>query len=217
LNHDGHRYKEYGQFLKRAAIINSYAEEYGATGFRAGPAYRKQLWYEALKISYDMSIPNVAHLDAQRGGCCTVMPYFLGDILELPVTTTEDYTLYNILRDYSIDLWKRQIEIIMAKHGLMSFLVHPDYIIEPQQRNIYEALLGYLSCLQEEKGAWITTPGEVNRWWRQRSEMELVHRADGWHIEGPGAERACLAYAYLDGDRLVYEIERVLARNQGAP
>ena len=69
------------------------------------------MWYDDLKFSYDMSVPNVAHLDPQRGGCCTVMPYFLGDILEIPVTTVQDYTLFSILDDYSIDLWKRQIEI----------------------------------------------------------------------------------------------------------
>jgi hypothetical protein len=28
-----------------------------------------------LCFAYDMSIPNVAHLDPQRGGCCTIMPF----------------------------------------------------------------------------------------------------------------------------------------------
>src|SRR5205085_12314007 len=146
-NHDGHLYRNRKQFFERATKINSYAIAYGAEGFRAASLYRKQLWYEALKFSYDMSIPNVAHLDPQRGGCCTVMPYFIGNILELPVTTTQDYTLFNILNDCSIELWKQQMEIIMEKHGLISFIVHPDYIIKPQQRRIYEALLACLCCL----------------------------------------------------------------------
>jgi len=214
LNHDGHTYRNREEFLERAAKINSYGAAFGAEGFRAGSLYRKQLWYDALKFSYDMSVPNVGHLDPQRGGCCTVMPYFLGNILELPVTTTQDYTLFHILNDYSIELWKKQMEIIMGKHGLISFIVHPDYIVKPQQRSIYEALLGYLSCLEEEKSAWITTPGEVNRWWRQRAKMKLENRAGSWQIEGPGAERARLAYAILDGDRLAYEIDGVPAWNE---
>jgi len=45
----------------------------------------------------NMSVPNVGHLDAQLGGCCTVMPFYIGDILELPLTTTQDYSLFNIL------------------------------------------------------------------------------------------------------------------------
>ena len=195
LNHDGHLYRNREQFLERAARINSYGKQYGAEGFRAGVLYRKQVWYEALKFSYDMSVPNVAHLDPQRGGCCTVMPYFLGDILEIPVTTIQDYTLFNILNDYSINLWKQQIDIIMAGHGIMSFIVHPDYIMKPRELAVYKALLEHLAHLRRERAVWLTTPGEVNRWWRQRAEMTLVENAQGWQIEGPGKERARIAYA----------------------
>jgi hypothetical protein len=206
LNHDGHLYKDRDQFVERAAKINSYAREYGAEGFRAAVLYRKQLWYEALSFSYDMSIPDVAHLDPQRGGCCTVMPYFIGKILELPVTTIQDYTLFYILDDYSIDLWKRQIELIMKKHGLISFIVHADYICKSRERRIYEALLGHLAHLKEENGVWITTPVEVNRWWRQRAEMRLVENGENWQIEGPGKERACVAYASKKGNQLVFTL-----------
>ena len=131
LNHDGHLYRDRNQFLQRAAKINFYGKQYGANGFRAGVLYRKQVWYDALQFAYDMSVPNVARLDPQRGGCCTVMPYFLGNILELPVTTIQDYTLFNILNDYSINIWKSQIDLIMEKYGFMSFIVHPDYIMKP--------------------------------------------------------------------------------------
>jgi len=204
LNHDGHLYKNREQFLERVARINSYAKEFGAEGFRAGTLYRKQLWYDALKVSYDMSIPNVAHLDPQRGGCCTVMPYFLGEILELPVTATQDYTLFQILNDYSIDLWKRQIALIMENHGLISLIVHPDYMVNARERSVYEALLQHLVRLREEKGVWITTPGELNRWWRERSQMVLVENSGGWHIEGPGKERARIAWASEKEGRLVF-------------
>lgn len=207
LNHDGHLYKNREQFLERAARINSYGKEYRAEGFRAGVLYRKQMWYDALKFSYDMSVPNVAHLDPQRGGCCTVMPYFLGDILELPVTTVQDYALFHILNDYSIDLWKRQTEILMRKHGLMSFIVHPDYVLKPRECGVYKALLNHLAVLRRDKAVWITTPGEVNRWWRQRAEMRLVENGHGWQIEGLGKERARIAYASEERGRLVLTLE----------
>jgi hypothetical protein len=207
LNHDGHLYRTRKQFLERAAKINAYGKEYGADGFRAGVLYRKQMWYDALDFAYDMSVPNVAHLDPQRGGCCTVMPYFIGNILELPVTTTQDYTLFNIFNDYSIDLWKRQIDLIMEKHGLMSFVVHPDYIIKARERNVYEQLLNQLRELKKEKGVWQATPGEVNRWWRQRDQMTLRENEGGWHIEGEGSERACVAYASEQDGRLSFSLE----------
>jgi len=33
-------------------------------------------WYGDFDFSFDMSFGNVVPLDPQRGGCCTVMPYF---------------------------------------------------------------------------------------------------------------------------------------------
>ena len=208
LNHDGHLYKTRKQFLERAAKINAYGREYDAKGFRAGVLYRKQLWYDALDFEYDMSVPNVAHLDPQRGGCCTVMPYFLGNLLELPVTTTQDYSLFNILKDYSISLWERQIEIIMEKHGLMSFVVHPDYIMGSRESSTYKALLNRLVRLREEKHVWIARPDDVNHWWRQRAEMTLVGRGNGWEIEGKGRERARIAYAREEQGQLVVNCQK---------
>src|SRR6185436_14464232 len=114
-----------------------------AQGFRSAVLYRNVDWYDALEFSYDMSVPNVAHLDPQRGGCCTVFPYFVAKILELPVTTTQDYSLFHIINDYSIDLWKQQIALIRKNHGLISVIIHPDYIIETRARRVYTDLLGY--------------------------------------------------------------------------
>jgi hypothetical protein len=204
LNHDGHLFRDREQFLQRAKKINAYKVRFGASGFRTGVLYRKQLWFDALDFSYDMSVPNVAHLDPQRGGCCTVMPYFVGEILELPLTTTQDYTLFHILNRESIDLWKSQIDLIMEKHGLISFNIHPDYLDGASKRIVFEALLKHLSDLRSEKGIWITTPGEINRWWRQRSEMKLVKDGVDWRVEGPGSERACVAYIGRDHGGIRY-------------
>ena len=74
--------------------------------------YRKQDWYDVFKFSYDMSVPNVAHLEPKRGGCCTVMPFFIGNILELPLTLAQDYSLFHILEDYSLGVWKQQLALI---------------------------------------------------------------------------------------------------------
>jgi hypothetical protein len=102
LNHDGRLFDDRNEFLRRADLINRYGRHYGADGFRAAVLYRNPDWFDALKFSFDMSIPNTGQMDPQRGGCCTVMPYFIGEILELPVTTTQDYTLFHLLRENSI-------------------------------------------------------------------------------------------------------------------
>ena len=69
-----------------------------------------------------------------------------------------------------------------------------------------EDLLAYLVRLKEEKGVWTTTPSAVNRWWRQRAEMRLVEQGREWRIEGPGSERARVAYASEQNGRLIFRI-----------
>jgi len=207
LNHDGALFQKKEEFLRRVEQINRYVKGFGAQGFRAGAMYRNQDWYDAFKFSFDMSVPNVAHLEPQRGGCCTLMPYFIGQILELPLTTTQDYSLFHILGDYSIELWKQQIDLIIKKNGLISFIVHPDYVIEEKARNVYLDLLGHLARTRADKKVWMALPGEVDRWWRNRSQMQLVRAGNGWRIEGPDKERARVAYANREGDSVVYTVD----------
>ncbi len=204
LKHDGRLYAEHGEFLRRAERINYYVREFQAEGFRSGILYRNADWYDAFAFSYDMSIPNVAHLDPQRGGCCTVMPYFIGNIVELPVTCTQDYSLFQILGDYSIDLWKKQIALIRQNHGLISIIVHPDYVIESRARDSYKSLLSHLSGLRADGSLWTALPREVASWWRRRNNLKLVEENGEWRVEGPGSERARVAYASLAGDALSY-------------
>jgi hypothetical protein len=204
LKHDGRLFAEYNEFLRRAKRINEYRREFGASGFRAGALYRNADWYDAFDFQYDMSIPNVAHLDPQRGGCCTVIPYFIGKMVEIPVTCTQDYTLIHILRDYSLDLWKKQVDLIRERHGLISVLVHPDYVIEPRAQEMCRSLLAYLAEQRDTHYIWSPLPREVAEWWQQRNQMELVCDDGQWRVEGPGAERATVAYAYATGDDVTY-------------
>jgi hypothetical protein len=209
LNHDGQLFASKAEFLLRARRINAYAREFGCEGFRSAVMYREQGWFGAFEFSYDMSVPNAAHLEPQRGGCCTVMPYFVGDILELPLTTAQDYTLFHILNDYSTTLWEKQIRLIRQQHGLVSVITHPDYLVGPREREVYVNLLRHLTDLREREGLWIALPGEVNRWWRNRNQMTLVAAGDGWRIEGPDSHRARVAYATLENNRLVYTFDPV--------
>jgi hypothetical protein len=208
LNHDGNLFQHREEFLRRVARINAYGKRFQAAGYRSGVLYRNLDWYDAFDYSYDMSVPNVGHLDAQPGGCCTTMPYFIGNILEIPVVATQDYTLFHILRDYSIDLWNRQIQLTLAHNGLISFIVHPDYLLEKRGRNVYVTLLARLAQLRHRSKTWFALPRELNDWWRSRSEMRLVKERNSWRIDGPNRHRARIAYASLEGNRVVYTLEK---------
>jgi hypothetical protein len=205
LNHDGRLFHDRELFLRRVERINRYGVELGASGLRSAALYRNLDWFNSLNFSYDMSVPSVGHLEAQRGGCCSVTPFFIGNILELPVTVAQDYSLFHILNQYSTTLWKRQVDRIVGRNGLASFIVHPDYLAERPAWDTYASLLAYVADPRSQGKVWIPLPGEVNRWWRARSQMQLVRRGIDCAIEGPDSDQAQVAYAVLDGDRLAYE------------
>jgi hypothetical protein len=209
INHDGYLFHSKSEFERRARQINHYARKFGARGFRAGSMYRNVEWFKLFEFAYDMSVPNVAHLEPQRGGCCTVMPYFVGDILELPLTTVQDYSVFNILEQYSIELWKKQIELIRNRNGLISFLSHPDYLIDLKARGVYESLLAHIRDLCDRHNVWHALPGDLDSWWRARNSMNLVRVNNEWQVQGPESHRARIAYATLEGERIVYSVENV--------
>lgn len=206
LNHDGRLFDQRDEFVRRVSLINRYGRDYRAKGFRSAVLYRRPEWYGDLGFSYDMSIPNISHLDPQRGGCCTVMPYFIGEVLELPLTTVQDYTLFHVLKEYSIGLWKTQVERIFSKNGLISFIVHPDYINEPKAMAAYRDLLSMLAELRERKNLWFALPGDIDLWWRARSRMSIVRHGETWKIIGDEADRAVLAFAELRDGKLFYDL-----------
>jgi hypothetical protein len=206
LSHDGRLFRERERFLRHAATINARGREFGSRGFRSGAMYHRQDWLAALDISYDMSVPNVAHLEPQRGGCCTVMPYFIGHVLEIPLTAAQDYTVFHVLGDYSLQLWQEQIDTILEANGLISFIAHPDYLREPRALEVYTELLGVLDGLRRDRGLWIAPPAAIDKWWRARREMTLVRDGASWRVRGAGSERARVAWARLDGKRVVYDV-----------
>lgn len=206
LKHDGRLFDQRDEFLRSANKINQYAKQYGATAFRSAVLYRQPEWQDAFQLSSDMSIPNVAHLDPQRGGCCTVMPYFIGNMIELPVTTTQDYMLFYLLGGRCIDLWKTQTSMVLEKFGLVSFIVHSDLAMNGDTRPLYQDLLSYLQELRSTTHLWFALPHEIDHWWRLRSKMFLVSDGESWQIRGEGSDQAVLAYAANSSGKLTYSI-----------
>src|SRR5262249_17667902 len=79
----------------------------------------------------------------------------------------------------------------------------PDYSIETRARAVYSDLLVHLQGLRDRGEIWMTVPGEVDRWWRNRQQMTLVPHRRTWRIVGPDSHRARLAYASIDGNHAV--------------
>lgn len=100
----------------------------------------------------------------------------LDGYVELPYTLPQDSTLYLLLKEQTIDIWKTKIAWL-AQHGGMAFLnVHPDYIDFDGKgtRNQYPApyYANFLKHIKETYANqyWQATPNEVAQFFVNRKE-----------------------------------------------
>ncbi|HEY7455838.1 MAG TPA: hypothetical protein VH703_01075 [Solirubrobacterales bacterium] len=204
IKHDGRLFESRARFESELPAIHRYLDEWGAVGFRSPATHRNPAWMPELGALYDSSFPDTDPFEPQPGGCCSILPFFLGETVELPITLVQDHTLWEILREQTIELWTEKCDWIVANGGLINPIVHPDYLDTPARLRMYEEFLEYLAA---QRDCWHALPMEVAAWWRTRAELRLVEDGDGAHIEGDGAERARIVWVSRGGGGLTFELE----------
>lgn len=193
LHHDGRLFQSRAHFERQLPRIRRYLREWDAEGFRSPSTHRNAAWMPELGARYDSSFPDTHPFDAQPGGCCSILPYFLGDLVELPITLPQDHTLFELLREPDISLWRQKSTWIAEHGGLITVLVHPDYALSDERLCHYDELL---TLLRGMDGGWHALPRDVARWWRVRAELEgeLVEGApDAAAVAAAGAARCWAA------------------------
>lgn len=147
-----------------------------------------------LGCAYDTSFPDTDPFEPLPGGCCSIFPFFIDGIVELPITLVQDHTLFEILGHHSISAWVLKSKWIIHHHGLINLIVHPDYMRTPERLELYESFLLFLN---EQQGGWHALPREVAQWWKTRSafDVDTVASGGGETNEGVLASRPTLGYA----------------------
>jgi peptidoglycan/xylan/chitin deacetylase (PgdA/CDA1 family) len=168
LHHDGRLFESRERFERQLPAIRRYLRDWDADGFRSPATHRHAGWMPELGSGYDSSFHDTDPFDAQPGGCCSILPYFLGDLVELPITLPHDFTMFELLREPDIRLWRAKAAWIAEHGGLVNVLVHPDYALTEERLRHYDELLGFLSSLD---GGWHALPREVASWWRRRAAL----------------------------------------------
>ena len=185
--HDRSMFSSRTAFESQLPIVRELAARIGAAGFRSPATHRVFEWLADLPLDYDCSVPHSDPFEPIPGGCCSLWPFFIGDIVELPYTLPQDHTLFTLLGHRSISLWQDQLEKIERLHGLVELITHPDpgYLGDRSKRALY---VEFLDAVRVRPGLWKPLPREVAEWWRQRDA-----RASGaWPIE--------IGRAWLDED-----------------
>jgi hypothetical protein len=167
------------------------ADRWRASGFRSPATHRVWSWMPQLGFDYDSSYPDTDPFEPQSGGCCSWLPYFNHDLVELPITLPQDHTLFFILRKADERAWISKTEFLRSRHGMALLITHPDYMLEPRLVHAYRR---FLEAFQSDANVWKALPREVSAWWRRRAASSLEWTGQDWRIVGPAATDGSIAH-----------------------
>jgi peptidoglycan/xylan/chitin deacetylase (PgdA/CDA1 family) len=204
LTHDGRLFSSRVAFERQLPEIHRRLQAWGAEGFRSPATHRNPAWMPELGARYDSSFPDTDPCEPQPGGCCSVLPYFLGDMVELPITLVQDHTLFEILHEHDIRLWRDKARWVARHGGLVTVLVHPDYLLTDERLRGYDQLLSFLAALE---GGWHALPRDVAAWWRRRAELDAaLGRGEELDEARLAAAGASVTWARERGGEIVMEV-----------
>ncbi len=188
LNHDGRLFRSARDFASLAPVVERMAAEHGLRGFRAPSTLRNASWIATMAFDFDSSFADTDPYEPQPGGTCSLFPFMLSRMVELPYTLAQDHTLIHLLRRSPLPVWVMKANWIASVGGMILTLTHPDYTGDGRLLAAYEDLLRMLA---EMPSAWRALPSEAAGWWRERSELQLSIENGGQPvIRQPGSRRA---------------------------
>ena len=183
LNHDGKLYSSQAEFNRRAERINRYLKEWGAVGFRSPAMHHNLEWLKALDIEYDASTFDTDPFEPQPDGVGTIFPFWVArddgtGYVELPYTLPQDFTLFVLMKERTIDIWKKKLDWIAEKGGMALLNTHPDYMhfgkgkpgLEEYPADYYRQFLEYVKTKYEGQ-YWHALPRDVARFWKENYKV----------------------------------------------
>ncbi len=179
LEHDGKLYASKARFEAKARRINAYVKQWGAQGFRSPLMQHRLGWLHRLNVEYDSSTFDTDPFEPEPDGVRTIFPFWVpgpGEtgFVELPYTLAQDFTLFIVLREKNIDIWKRKLDWIAQRGGMAMLITHPDYMCfngqQPERDEVstsfYEEFLTYVR--EKYQGMyWSALPRDVNKYYRE--------------------------------------------------
>jgi glycosyltransferase involved in cell wall biosynthesis/peptidoglycan/xylan/chitin deacetylase (PgdA/CDA1 family) len=219
LNHDGRLFRSRRIFAQRARKINGYLAEWGAAGFRSPAMHHNLDWIQELNVAYDASTFDIDPFEPQPDAAHTIFPFWYaggpgGGYVELPYTLPQDSTLFLLMGERTIDVWRRKLAWLARHGGMALVIVHPDYMDfgagAPAPRTYSAALYAeFLECVCTEYAGryWAALPREVAAFVRG---MRRENPAAGARA-APGKRIGVLRHGYYPADVRVSKEVHALA------
>jgi peptidoglycan/xylan/chitin deacetylase (PgdA/CDA1 family) len=187
LAHDGKLFRSEADFAELRPKLEQLAREHSMVGFRSPSTLRRAEWIGTLAFEYDSSFADTDPYEPQPGGSCSIFPFHLGALIELPYTLPQDHTLIHLIHRDPVPLWHLKAQWIAAAGGMILTLTHPDYMGAGEHLARYEELL---KRLRDFPDAWHALPSDVANWWRRRSRMKLCIEGGQVVIKGDNTSGA---------------------------
>jgi hypothetical protein len=188
LEHDGKLYNTKTEFKRRSVEINKYLKEWNSHGFSSPGMHHNLEWIHDLNIRYDISTYDTDPFEPQGGGIGTIFPFCVqgcsndGYYVELPYTLPQDFTLFILMEERSVDIWVKKLDWIFEHGGMVHLKTHPDYMnfdntkmsTEEYPANLYTKFLEYIKNKYAGK-YWHVLPKDMARFFFTNS-MNSVTR-----------------------------------------
>jgi len=181
LKHDGKLFISRKKFSKQAIRINQYLKDWQSVGFVSPSMHRNLDWMQDLDLEYDASTFDTDPFEPQPDGVGTIFPFWVQNgskkkgFVELPYTLPQDFTLFVLMKERNIHIWKKKLDWIAEKGGMALLITHPDYMncnkgrckIEEYPMEFYKEFLDYVKTKYEGQ-YWHPLPKEMARFWKQK-------------------------------------------------
>jgi len=176
LEHDGKLYDSKAKFAGKAVRINEYLRQWHACGFRSPLMQHRLSWLHQLDLEYDTSSFDTDPFEPEPDGFGTIFPFWVpgpngSGYVELPYTLVQDFNLFVVLRERTIDIWKKKLDWVAVHGGMVLLDTHPDYMAfegkparDEYPVSYYEELLRYVHEKYDGQ-FWTATPREVSRYY----------------------------------------------------
>lgn len=134
LKHDGKLYASSRIFEQRLPGINRYLKEWEIDGFVSPSSHHNMEWISRMNIFYDSSTFDTDPFEPQNDSVGRIFPFIYTSeenkhsYVELPYTLPQDLTLFIILNEKNIDVWKKKVDWIARQGGMVLLNTHPDYM-----------------------------------------------------------------------------------------
>lgn len=134
LKHDGKLFLSKAGFNRQAIKINAYLRKWQTRGFSSPSMHHNLEWLKGLDIDYSISTFDTDPFEPQPDGLGTIFPLWVADgapcrgYVELPYTLPQDSTLFLILQERTISVWRSKLDWVARHGGMVLFNTHPDYM-----------------------------------------------------------------------------------------